>query len=197
MVQSQKFRHFNLVKDGALFALTLLATTCALMFMTPPVAAEPWKKVANWVLVGSPKLGGCTMATKFAGGAFLSITTVAASGGEQTFELLVSDDAWGDIRDGTEYTVDVLLVGSEQGPHRRVMNGFSNFSSNYMVSNALFVEFSASSEFSSFFSRGMETSSHIALYLGGRMLGIYALENANTAYEELLKCYQSNSSMRA
>ena len=165
------------------------------MTAVPHAAAEHWKKVADWVLVGSTNLGGCTMATRFSKGAFLSISTVLPGGGNQTWELLVSDKAWGALSAGERYEVDVLMVGSSQGPKRRPMLGFGDYATSSMVSNALYAEFSAPSEFATFLSRGIETSSHIAFYLEGRMLGTYALEEADTAFLELQKCYEAFSKL--
>lgn len=192
----QNFSLGNRAKTGARSTRTILSAVLILTFTSWPVAADPWKTVADWVLVGSAGLGGCTMATRLPGGSFISITKVAAHG-EQRWELLISDSNWSHILDGSTYAVDVVLVGSEQGLRRRQMSGFSKFPLNRKFSNALYAEFSSNSEFSSFMSKGMATGTHLALYIDSKMLGIYPLNKANMAYEELLKCYEYNSSFRA
>lgn len=165
-------------------ALTILIAAASQVFTISAASAEPWKKVAGWTLVGSAETGSCTMATKYTSGAYLFLSANYAREGEKAWEIFVGDKSWGVIQGDAEYPIDLYLLGTDQEPLRRVMRGQETSNANGLVAS-----FSESSDFSSFISNGIKTASHIALVFDGKLMGAFSLNNADTAYEELLQCY--------
>lgn len=156
--------------------------------------ADTWRSDGNWVISGSPKLGGCTMATRYRNGAFLSISAVTSNDGRRIWEVLVSERGWNGIQSEIVYPVNLHFLGAAQSQRQLAMTGYRSYGAHSLVTNALVLDFTESSELMPFISEGLETARRIVLVLDGKLLGSYELEHARTAFRELNKCLDSGAS---
>lgn len=187
-----QIRNARKSKAALLWAVAIAA--CLQLSTASPGQADVWKSEGNWIISGSPKLAGCSMATRYPSGAFLSITAVALNGDQRVWEMLVSESSWNEIQSAEEYAVNVHFLGVGQPQRQLAMTGFKTHGTNSVVTNALVFEFLESSDFMEFVSEGLETGKNIAFVLDGKKLGSFELEGANTAYHEMKECLDSRAS---
>lgn len=192
--QLECLQPFKTRKPKAGFIWSAAIATCLLLSTASSGPADVWKSDGNWIISGSPRLGGCSMATKYASGAFLSVTAVASKSGQRLWEVLASDRSWNRIQGEETYVVNVHFLGAGQTPRQLAMRGFKNAGPNSIVTNALVFEFLESSDFMTFVSEGLETGHGIAFVLDGKQLGSFGLEHANSAYHEMKECLDSRAS---
>lgn len=193
-------RHFgctqsrNLRKSKGVFSWPAAITACLLLSMTSSGQAEVRKSQGNWIISGSPKLGGCSMATRYPSGAFLSITAVAMNGGQRVWEMLVSESSWKNVQTEETYAINVHFLGADQSQRQLSMTGFKANGTHSVVTNALVLKFLETSDLMAFVSEGLETGENIAFVLDGKQLGSFGLEHADTAYHEMKECLDSRAS---
>jgi hypothetical protein len=176
------------------FRLTAMISACLLISTASPGEAKTWRSEGNWLISGSPKLGGCVMATRYASGAFLSISAVHSSNGQRIWEILVSVRAWEDIQSEKVYTVNVHFLGAAQKSRQLEMTGYKTYGTHSLVSNALVFVFVESSDHMAFVTEGLETGLNISFVLDGKPLGLFSLEHASTAYHDMKVCLGSRAS---
>jgi hypothetical protein len=181
-------------KPKAGFIWSAAIAACLLLSMASTGQADVWKSEGNWIISGSPRLGGCSMATRYPSGAFLSITAVELNGGQRVWEMLISESSWNKIQSEEMYAVNVHFLGAGQPQRQLSMTGFKANGTNSIVTNALVFEFLGTSDFMAFVSEGLETGHNIAFVLDGQQLASFGLEHANTAYHEMKECLDSRAS---
>lgn len=162
------------------------------MSLALPAPAKIWKSEGKWLISGSPTLGGCTMATKFASGSFLSVSSVMQDR-EHVWEVLVSEGAWQGIQSEMIYPVDVLFPGSGQSARPVKMIGFKASGTHSVITNALTLQFLRTSDHFAFFSAGIQTGRSMNLVRNGELLGSFDLEHADAAFQDLTACLNSRA----
>ena len=179
---------------AAKFFWIVMISACLQLSTNSPGQAETWKSEGNWVISGSPKLRGCTMATRFRNGSFLSVSAVTSKDGQRIWELLVSKSAWNEIQSEAVYSVQLHFLGAAQPPRQIDMTGFKSHGTQSLVTNALVLGFDESSDLMAFVSEGLETGRNVALAKDGLLLGSFVLDHASIAYGELKECLRSRAS---
>lgn len=169
------------------------ATLAICSFIAWPVASEIWKLDGNWVLSASPKLGGCTLATKFDSGAFLSVSSVAKGSDARVWELLVSESAWTDVQNNARYEIALNFPGTARTAQAIEMTGVNTQGTHGTITTALMVQLADHSEATEFVLEGFRNGRSLDFTLDGHLIGSFNLTNAKAAVDAMERCIFSSA----